>query len=140
MDHSLFNGLLARDAGVIFALTHMINASMWASLLMMMRFFLSKEFYNTICCETFNPSQDEVLLTMSQCQPDVIYLNPEGHPHASKTFAIQRLHEDYGDGDMDFRPLLVNLPLDTDKQYIGAVTPNNDDTPDISDHGVKNLS
>jgi hypothetical protein len=85
---------------------------------------------NTIGCDMFKPSQDKVLLAMSQRHPNVIYLNQDGQPHPRDTFAVQsaRLHEEYGDGDKDLRPLLVDFPVNTDKRFLGAVGPSDDTT------------
>jgi hypothetical protein len=84
-----------------------------------------KRIQNTIGCEMFKPSHDEVVLAMSQQHPNVIYLNPEGQPHPRETLTIHsaRLHEEYDDADVDLRPLLVDLPDDTDECYLGAVGP-----------------
>jgi hypothetical protein len=74
---------------------------------------------------------------MSQCHPNVIYLNPEGQPHPRDTLVIQsaRLHEEYGDGDTDSRPLLVDFPVDTSEQYLGTVAPS-DDTMLMQPHQI----
>jgi hypothetical protein len=83
---------------------------------------------NTVSCETFKPLRDEVLLAMSQCHPNAIYLNQEGQPRPKETLAVQtaRLHEEHHDADVDLRQLVVELPINTDEHYLGAVGPSGD--------------
>jgi hypothetical protein len=65
---------------------------------------------------------------MSQFHPNVIYLNPEGQPHPGEALTIQsaRLHEEFGDKDLDLRPLLTDYPVDMDGLYFSAVAPSDD--------------
>jgi hypothetical protein len=115
MEHSLFNGLIAKDAGVNLCTDpydwcqHLGITLNYDEVLPFLRI------QNTISCETFKPSCDEVLLTMRQHHPNVIYLNSEGQPHPKETLVIQsaRLHEEYDDADADLRLLLMDLLVDT---------------------------
>jgi hypothetical protein len=117
MEHSLFNGLIAKDAGVTLCTDPYDRCWHLGIALSDHEVIPFQRIRNTVSCETFKPSCDEVLCTMSQHHPNVIYVNPEGQPHPSEPLVIQsaRLHEEYGDGDVDLRLLLVDYPVDIEE-------------------------
>jgi hypothetical protein len=135
MEHSLFNGLIAKDAGVDLC-TDPYDQSRHLGITHNDEEILPfQRIRNTVGCQTFRPSRDDVLSAMNQCHPNVIYLNPEGQPHPDKPLTIQsaRLHEEFGDEDGDLRPLLVDYPIDADGLYFGAVALS-DDAPFMWPH------
>jgi hypothetical protein len=130
MEHSLFNGLIAKDAGVNLCTDHYDQCQHLGVTLNDEEVLPFQKIKNTFGCETLKPSRDKVLLAMSQHHPNLIYLNPEGQLHPSETLVIQsaRLNEEYGDRDKDLRPLFVDFPVDTDEQYVGTVCPSDNAT------------
>jgi hypothetical protein len=128
MEHSLFNGLIAKDAGVNLC-TDPYDQTRHLGITHDDEEVLPfQQIRNTVGCQTFKPSRDDVLCAMSQCHPNVIYLNPEGQPHPGESLTIQsaRLPEEFGDDDQDLRPLLTDYPVDMDGLYFGAVAPSDD--------------
>jgi hypothetical protein len=102
MEHSLFNGLIAKVTGVNLC-TDPYDQSWHLGITLNNDEFLPfQPIHNTVGCQTFKPSRDDVLCAMSQCHPNVIYLNPEGqlHPVEAHTIQSARLHEEFGDEDL----------------------------------------
>jgi hypothetical protein len=115
MEHSLSNGLIAKDTGVDLC-TNPYDQSQHLGITHNDEEILPfQQIRNTVGCQTFKPSRNDVLCAMSQHHPNVIYLNPEGQPHPGESLTIQSA-----------RPLLTDYPIDTDGLYFGAVAPSDD--------------
>jgi hypothetical protein len=128
MEHSLFNGLIAKDAGINLC-TDPYDQTRHLGITHNDEEVLPFQWIrNTVGCQTFKPSRDDVLCAMSQRHPNMIYLNPEGQPHPGESITIKsaRLHEEFGDDDQDLWPLLTDYTVDMDGLYLGAVAPSDD--------------
>jgi hypothetical protein len=80
VEHFLFNGLIAKDVGVNLCTDPYDRCWPLGITLNDGKVLPFERIQNTVGCETFKPLRDEVLLAMSQCHPNVIYLNQEGQP------------------------------------------------------------
>ena len=120
MEHSLFNGMLVRDAGVSLCTDPTDTRALGLHLGTVgygydLRVPLQRH-GNKLGVETYKPDRDEVLNAMSAHSPNVVYLNPESsysmkEHHSMQASAISLENGDSG-GEVDLRPKLCDLPLD----------------------------
>ena len=136
MSHSLFNGLLARDAGTSLSTDPHADTLFGIDL---QTYSGAHQLHvpfkrrgNIIGVRTFRPSRDEVLMAMSEGRSNVVYLGPENHydgqPYDTQPeLSDLRVGEITPDDDvLDPRPLIVDLPFDADETYGNAIAPHNE--------------
>jgi hypothetical protein len=129
MEHSLFNGLIARDAGnqlctdpydekgLGFTIQGTSNGQDT-------RIALERR-GNKIGVETFKPLRDDVLQAIQTNSPYVVYLNPESeYPPMFDEQGISSIWLE--ENDPDSRPKVSELPLDTNEYYDNAIAPSNE--------------
>lgn len=139
MEHSLFNGMLARDAGVDLC-TNTRDPHRAPGL-----YLGDQPFSQQLCVpllrqgnklgvRTFKPTRDEVLLAMDTNSSNVMYLNPEESytPATADVYALQLQHED---DEPDLRPRIQDLPLDVQATYENAAAPS-DEAPLFWGHQI----
>lgn len=157
LPHTLFNGLIARDAGNKLCTDPYDEKGLGFDLQRVsngrdLKIPMDRR-ENKIGVKTFKPSRDDVLLAIDANSPNIIYLNPEdNYPPIVNRQAISEiiseisLEEDYqchesndNDSAPDLRPLKTELPLDTEEYYRYAVAPS-DEAPFFWSHQIYNVA
>jgi hypothetical protein len=129
MEHSLFNGLIARDAGnqlctdpydergLGFNLPGTANGQDT-------RIAMERR-GNKIGVETFKPLRDDVVQAIQANSPYLVYLNPESeYPPMFDEQGISSLWLE--ENEHDSRPTLNDLRLDIDQHYDNAIAPSDE--------------
>jgi hypothetical protein len=133
MENSLFNGLIARDAGNHLCTDPYDERGLGFDL---QRIASGQGIYvrmerrgNKIGVKTFKPSRDEVLQAIQACSPNVIYLNPESeYPPIGNELAVDAiwLEQATGTQEFDSQLILSDMPLDPNEHYKNAVAPSDE--------------
>ena len=124
LDHSLFNGLLARDAGIFLSVDPTDSPGMSNFPDSPVRVPLTRQ-GNKMGVHTYKPTRDEVLNAIALGGDNVIFLNADADYSPESTVASVTDH--YGETcAVDPRPRLTDLPLDLEHVYGGAVSPHNE--------------
>ena len=126
LPHTLFNGLLARDAGVALSTNPHDRHEFFGIDLRKsdagidLRIPFTRR-GNVIGAQTFRPTRDKVLHAIDQGQPNVVFLNPESEYQATSPIGISS-----ADCDTDHRPQTGDIPFCPDAMYHHAVAPNDE--------------
>jgi hypothetical protein len=140
--YSLFNGLIARDAGNQLC-TNPYDA--WGLGFNIagtaheqdMRIAMERR-GNKIGVETFKPLRDDVLQAIQANSPYVVYLNPESeYPPMFDEQGISSLWLE--ENEPDSRPQLSDLPLDIEQHYDNAIAPS-DEAPLFWPHQLYDIA
>lgn len=152
LDHSLFNGLIARDAGNQLCTDPYDERGLGIDLREVRHGRDLKIPFgrrgNKIGVKTYKPHRDDVLRAIEANNCNVIYLNPESdYPPIGDGYEVASLlleengdgNSIYGEAEADLRPLCSELPLDTEEYYQQSVAPS-DEAPLFWPHQIYDIA
>jgi hypothetical protein len=144
MEHSLFNGLVARDAGNRLCTDPYDDKILGFDLQQV----IDGQDHRIVMerrggVRTFKPLHDDVLRAIEADSPNVVYLNPESeYPPITTDQDISALWLE-GDNahalETDLRPKITNMPLDVNGYYHNASAASNE-APLFWPHQIYNIA
>jgi hypothetical protein len=146
VEHSLFNGLVARDAGNLLCTDPYNDKTLGFDLQRVIdgqdHHIVMERRGNKVGVRTFKPPRDDVLRAIEANSPNVIYLNPESkYPPITTDQGISALWLE-GDNahalETDLQPTITDMPLDVNGYYHNASAAS-DEAPLFWPHQIYNL-
>jgi hypothetical protein len=147
MEHSLFNGLIARDAGNLLCTDPYDDKVLGFDLQRVVdgqdhRIVMERR-GNKVGIRTFKPPRDDVLRAIAANSPNVVYLNPESeYPPITTDQDISALWLE-GDNthtlETDLRSKITDLPFDANAYYHNA-SATSDEAPLFWQHQIYSIA